>query len=129
MEMVVECGTRFPSILKFDTDDFVEASINGASVEERQVAYELLHDTMNDITFIDDGCRNEDAVNSCIALHVLGYNPIEWFKEFFKQHNKDYKFSSIDVWKFEEHVNRVCKYIHRWGPTGYEGRALHFVIG
>ena len=72
----VSCGTIILRLFDFDLDEFCEAVPTGATEAEVERAIELLEETMNDPTFADDHCRNEDAVNACIALHVLGYDAV-----------------------------------------------------
>ena len=134
--MEVEFGTRDYDKVLFDVDDYGVTITVGSSVENKKNAYDILRSTMNDKTFIDDGCRNDDAVNSCIALHVLGFDPVEWFGNFFDDKKIGSKFLSIDIELFMEHVNRICgvtspyqNYLYRWGPEGSEDSALAYLIG
>ena len=96
--------------------------------ETQQKAIDLLKCTMFDDTFADNGCRNEDAVNACIALHVLGFDPEVWFENFFERNNQDHKFFDRDIEMFMEHVIRVNHYVSKWGPEGKEGAALGYAI-
>lgn len=134
--MEVEFGTENYGKVLFEVDDYGTAMTVGSSVEERKKAYDLLRVTMNDQTFIDDHYRNEDAVNSCIALHVLGYDPCEWFDNFFDDRGVREKFFDCDIEKFMDHVHRICgygkgydtNYLLRWGPVVNEGAALGYAI-
>ena len=134
--MEIECGTH--TLTKFEIDIEVYGCERAWTVDPKDSkrAYDLLRKTMDDITFIDDGHRNDDAVNCCTALHVLGYDPVEWFENFFDTENQDSKFFETDVDKFMDHVRRVCgdtidqpvNYPHRWGPVGDEAHALNYSI-
>jgi hypothetical protein len=134
--MTVEFGTDDYGEVTFSLDDFAKYNSVSSSFEEKAKAYNLLYKTMNDETFIDDGHRNDDAVNCCIALHVLGYDPCEWFDNFFEDHDINVKFFGCDIEKFMDHVHRVCgygpayftNYLFRWGPVGDEGAALGYAI-
>lgn len=134
--MEVEFGTKDYGKVQFEIDGYGSKSPFGANVVEKKIAYDLLRDTMNDRTFIDDNCRNNDAVNSCIALHVLGFDPVEWFGNFFDDEKIGSRFLSIDVDLFMEHVHRICgygsqwdtNYLLRWGPAGNEGAALGYAL-
>lgn len=133
--MEVEFGTNHYGKVSFEIDDYGTGMTTGFSPEERKKAYDLLRKTMNDETFIDDGHRNDDAVNCCIALHVLGYDPVEWFENFFNDESIREKFFNCDINKFDKHVARVCgegsyscNYLHRWGPRGNEGAALGYAL-
>ena len=89
----------------------------------------MLRSTLNDRTFADDGCRNEDAVNSLIAVHVLGYDAEEWMKNFLNDmEDRTGLFHSIDIERFEEHVERVLPYLSKWGPEGNREAALGYAI-
>lgn len=134
--MEVEFGTKNKGKVLFEVDDYGVNLKVGSSPEEFKRAYDLLRETMNDETFIDDGYRNDDAVNSCIALHVLGHDPVEWFGNFFDDAMIKDRFFDSDIYKFKNHVNRICgndylydtNYLHRWGPIGDEGAALGYVL-
>lgn len=123
--MEVECGTRNIEKFMVDLDKYGECD---CKVDPRQhkEAYDLLRRTIDDHTFISDGHRNDDAVNGCIALHVMGYDPQAWFNDFFAA-NED-KFWDRDIEKFEDHVERVCDYIDVWGPDGHEEQALLYAL-
>ena len=126
--MKVTCGTMKRTEIEFDLDKYGECIDNGATDDEKKCARSLLYYTMNDNKFIDDGYRNNDAVNGCIALHVMGYDPVEWFDNFFED-KEDGVFYHCDVEAFADHVERVSKYLHRWGPKGKEGIALDYRLG
>lgn len=126
MKMSVTCGTDIPTTIDVDLDKYDIKRPTRATTQEQVEAFELLKATMDDETFADDHCRNEDAVNGCIALHVLGYNPKIWFAGFAEEYDR--YFFTVDLNKFAEHVDRVCDYLEKWGPAGNEGRALDFVI-
>ena len=128
IEMTVYCGTRTPIEFKIDVDSYAEAVPTNVDKAAWRKAVDLLKCTMFDDTFADDGCRNEDAVDSCIALHVLGFDPEIWFENFFNANNKDGKFFETDISKFMEHVERVNHYVSKWGPEGNEGAALDYAI-
>lgn len=133
--MEVEFGTKEYGKVLFEVDDYDIAITVGSSNGEKIRAYNILRVTMNDPTFIGDGHRNDDAVNSCIALHVLGFDPIAWFKNFFDDSSIESLFYHCDIVEFMDHVNRICgaaapyqNYLYRWGPAGDEGAALGYVI-
>lgn len=124
------CGTYNAAYIEIDTDLYGTVKPTGADDDEREHAMKLLMKTMDDETFADDHERNEDAVNGCIALHVLGYDALAWFENFVEDmkanHSKLWFLSDLD--KFIEHVQRVSAYLDKWGPDGKEGRALDFAI-
>lgn len=66
------------------------------------------------------GRRNDDAVDLCIAVHVLGYDAEEWIPEMLANHRID----PFDYTEFLGHVERVTEYLDSWGPVGNEGDAL-----
>ena len=126
----VSCGTHIVRSFDFDLDEFCEAIPTGATEDEVECAIELLKETMDDPTFADDHCRNEDAVNICIALHVLGYDAVAWLDGFWERYAKPSDvFWDSDWDRFEEHYNRVSGYLSKWGPDGNEGNALNYTIG
>lgn len=122
----ITCGTFIADEIDFDIDCICKPIPTGADEKQQKRALALLVDTMDDMTFADDGCRNDDAVNGCIALHVLGYDPELWFYGFFDRYGK--AFHNCDISKFKDHVNRVSRYLSKWGPEGDEGRALDYAL-
>ena len=136
LKMEITCGTRKPRKFEIDLDKYSDKVETNVSPEERKRAFDLLRATMNDKTFADDHFRNDDAVNGCIALHVLGYDAECWFAAFCNEQkdNDEQRFESISQWwkpdliKFMEHVERVSKYLFRWGPEGNRGAALGYAI-
>ena len=126
--MKVYCGTSRPVRFEIDIEDYGSSVPTDADAATRDKAITLLQSTMFDDTFADDGCRNEDAVNACIALHVLGFDPEVWFENFFERNNQDHKFFETDISKFMEHVERVNRYVGVWGPVGAESEALSFAL-
>ncbi len=128
IKITVYCGTFKPTKIEINVDEYGESVPTNISKETWQRAIDLLRDTMVDKTFADNGCRNEDAVNACIALHVLGFDPEIWFENFFERNNQDSKFFDTDISKFMEHVERVNHYVSKWGPVGNEGAALDYAI-
>lgn len=128
-------GTKDQERLIVDLNDYGTMSEPlDPDSDEYKKAYDILHDTMDDVTFADDGCRNDDAVNSCIALHVLGYDPVRWFEKFFADDYVGQCFYKYDIKKFMEHVYRICgtysgtNYPMQWGPRGNRSAALDYVI-
>lgn len=129
LAMEVFCGTHNAERFDIVLDKYASRKPNEASTVEQQKAFDLLHSTMFDDTFADDGCRNEDAVNACIALHVLGYDAGQWFENFCnEQKRNEERWFPTDLSFFMNHVERVCKYLYRWGPKGNEGNALNYSI-
>ena len=127
-ELTVTCGTYKPHTFTFNISAYGKAEDReGVSDQDLDAAFILLHKTMDDESFIADGCRNEDAVNSCIALHVLGYDPVKWFDRFFKD-NRINEFWFSDIEAFKDHLDRVVPYLEGWGPEGNEGAALGYSI-
>lgn len=135
MKITIECGTLNLFKKTIDLDSFDSETDTGASNAEKMKAIDLLIKTMDDPDFANDGHRNKCAVNLCIALHVLGYDPYKWIRAFCDWASTDVRwFWSSDLTAFMEHVERVCghgggeDYPKRWGPEGNEGRALDYVI-
>lgn len=131
--MVIEdifCGTRAPEQFDIHLDDYCERNKNSATEEDIELALKLFKNTIDNIDFAEDGHRNNDAVNCCIALHVLGYNPLIWFNTFFKEDEvrEDNRFFICDATIFMEHVKRITPYVYKWGPKGNEGNALAFAL-
>ena len=131
-KMEIECGTWNPQKFEIDLDGYALLRpdvLRSVSPEEQKEAYALLHVTLDDVTFADDGCRNEDAVNSLIAVHVLGYDAEEWMESFLADmESRPELFHSCDIGRFEEHVERVLPYLEKWGPEGHEADALGYAI-
>ena len=129
MKMTIDCGTCHHKEFTIDLDDYGTRANLNIDPRDEDAAFELLRVTMDDVSFADDGCRNEDAVNGCIALHVLGYDAEAWFENFCAEQgtNRTQWFQS-DLDKFMEHVERIAKYLYRWGPKGEEAKALGYSI-
>lgn len=138
MKMTIDCGTYRHQEFTIDLDDYGEKE-DRSYIDPRyeDASFALLFATMNDVSFADDGCRNEDAVNGCIALHVLGYDAEAWFENFCaEQGANNTQWFQSDLDKFMDHVKRICgkgsgsytNYLHRWGPKGLEERALDYSI-
>lgn len=128
-EITVCCGTYRADNFTLNIDDPDAAYVEGVESKtwEKDKALEILRrELCKGKLFAAAGCRNDQAVNTCIALHVLGYDPEEWFENFFER-EKD-RFYSSDIESFMEHVERVCDYLYTWGPTGDEGYALRYRI-
>lgn len=129
LKMEITCGTWKPRKFEIDLDKYGDKVETNVSPEERKRAFDLLRATMNDDTFADDHFRNDDAVNGCIALHVLGYDAKDWFAAFCKEQKIDVEqWFTSDLSQFMEHVERVSKYLFRWGPEGDRGAALGYAI-
>lgn len=125
----VKCGTHIPNEIEIDLDLYGKKIPVTATEEEAAEALELFKDTLDDITFAADHHRNEDAVNGCIALHVLGYDAIAWFDNFCEEQKKDWdQWYIADLNKFLEHVDRVGAYLDSWGPEGREADALLYAL-
>jgi len=128
-EITVCCGTYRADNFILNVDDPDAAYVNGvksAAWEKAEALETLRRELCKDKQFAAAGNRNDQAVNTCIALHVLGYDPEEWFENFFER-EKD-RFYSSDIESFMEHVKRVCDYLYTWGPVGDEGDALRYCI-
>lgn len=121
-------GTLNPEETVIDTKEYGDVYSVGASAENYQEALDLLTETLDE-TFASDGHRNDDAVNTCIALHVMGYDAESWLEEFCKEQDKpDGKWKPGDLQLFMDHVYRVVPYLNEWGRPGSEGNALLFAI-
>lgn len=102
-----------------------------ATASQVYTAFCMANDLWMDPLLGSKGRRNKDAVNLCIALHVLGIDDVcEWANvaRDMRVHRHAYT-TSIDSWsEFEEHVQRVSEYLCAWGPDNDMGRALDKVI-
>ena len=128
LEIKIHCGTRNPEEMTIDLEEF--GVRNETDGQKDPVALYLLTSCMNSRDFIDDGHRNQDAVNASIALYVLGFNPPTWFKNFFDfiEDNFPDMFYDTDIDKFWDHLYRVEPYLTTWGPTGRESEALGYAL-
>lgn len=128
-EIEVRCGTRYPETFTIDLNKYDEARPTDADDATWYRALNLLISTMNDPTFADDGCRNNDAVNGCIALYVMGYDAETWFENFCAEQGViERRWYQHDLDKFMEHVERVAPYLRSWGPRDHESEALQYII-
>lgn len=129
MKFEVTCGTRRPDTFWVDLDAYGKYVPTNADAEIHSRAFNLLVSTMNDVSFADDGHRNNDAVNGCIALHVMGYDAASWFYNFCKEQSENLpRWFPSDLDNFMEHVERVAPYLSSWGPSGKESLALNYII-
>ena len=96
-----------------DTDKYCERVCD----EEANVEYakELLEMELKDKTLGKLGHRNNPAVNCCIALYVLGYDPEEWFDKFLDEYAVAMVINKYD---FMLHVERITPYLKDWANTG-----------
>lgn len=127
MKITIRCGTRTPEAFDIKLSDYGEAFKTDAEGNVWLSALELLRNTMNDDTFADDGHRNDDAVNACIALHVMGYDAWMWLENWCAA-QPDKRFFRSDLDKFMEHVDRIVPYLSKWGPKGNESEALRYAL-
>ena len=95
-----------------------------ATDEEIKLALEMLEELLCDPHFAHTGQRNDNAVNLCIAAHVLGYDE----KELIDQLEDKVYLSDVDVYYFDEHVDRVLDYVDSWGPKDNMGKAINYAI-
>ena len=115
MKITINCGTKHHAVQDIDVDKYATRSTKeNVSIVDVGKALYILQSVLEDSTFAFPGNRNNPAVNASIALHVLGYNPVEWFKGFFDASGDDFHYR--DVSAFLDHVYRVAGYIEDWGP-------------
>ena len=94
---------------------------------EKEQAEEILTTELESNLLTFPGFRNDQAVNLCIALHVLGVQDEEqWLSSFLNKYNDAFIIS--DIIEFNQHVHRVSLYLNDWGPKGREYNALGFLI-
>lgn len=124
-------GTKTPGKKLIMLDEYGDRDgRHNLSIHDEKDALDLLEFVLTQGRwFAGDGNRNDNAVNSCIALHVLGYEPEEWFENLFDEPDISKMFYSYDIELFMEHVARVAPYLGTWGPPGREDRALYYKIG
>lgn len=89
-------------------------------------AIATLNDALSRSYFTTPGTRNDSAVDTSIALHMLGcMDTIKWFDEFFR--NNPW-FEERNVNAFRHHLQRVEPYLEEWGGYGNEGNASNYAI-
>lgn len=73
--------------------------------------------------FMQPGCRNDQAVDLSIALHVLGHDPIAWVHENLPRIRRilKHEITSRDAELFDEHLERISYYLEDWSysPWSY----------
>lgn len=73
--------------------------------------------------FMQAGCRNNQAVDLSIALHVLGHDPIAWVHEYLPciKEILKHEITSRDAELFDEHLERISNYLGDWScnPWAY----------
>ena len=128
-KITVNIGTKNPTKFSVDLDEFgdriSDTKLDVGGVKDDMIAV-LEHDMNLGDQWISDGTRNDFAVNDCIALWVLGYNPEKWFEAFLDAHGQLFWISDIEA--FLDHVHRVSEYLGKWGPLGSRNRAIDFMI-
>ena len=127
MNIKVYCGTKDPSSIWLSIESYAAKLHRQITTEDKDHAVDMLRREMSTPKFAASGYRNNQAVNCCIALHVLGYNPISWFEEYFKEFGSTFEASDISA--FMEHLERVVPYLNHWGPLGSEAYAFAYSIG
>ena len=127
MYVQTNCGTRLPMYEKINLDDYNTRVPTHVAVKDEERAIKILTQRLNDAKFADDGNRNDNAVNCCIALHVLGYDACAWFETWCEAQPID-KFFKSDLDLFMEHVERVAPYLEGWGPRGNEALAFGYLV-
>lgn len=96
-----------------------------ADDDEIKEAFKILDDLWMDKNLGAPGRRNDDAVNMCIALHVLGCcKGDKWFALMGDFH----QISAHDHRMFGDHWMRVQDYVSKWGPDGNQGQALEYIV-
>lgn len=124
--MKVHYGTKCAQSSEINLNEYGESNFN---MDENWLkGYNLLCELMNDVAFADNGHRNHDAVNGCIALHVMGYDADEWFNNWCNAQLHEESFFRRDLFTFMDHVNRVVPYLEKWGPAGHREDALNYII-
>lgn len=94
--------------------------------DDIQWAVDTLNDALSRVYFTTPGSRNDSAVDTSIALHVLGCkDTVKWFDEFFRDNPW---FGERNVSAFRRHLIRVEPYLEEWGGFGNEGGATVFAI-
>ena len=125
----VNIGTMTTSRMMLDLDKYGDRDSRCTREEDEVSAIEMLEDVLNEGSmFANAGNRNYGAVNGCIALHVLGYKPDEWFERMFKDDKVSKQFYYHSITLFMDHVKRVADYVDAWGPAGNEGMALYYAL-
>ena len=100
---------------------------NWTTATEKEVmeAVRLLDQLWMDKDLGKPGRRNDDAVNLCIALHVLGcLDTLAWIDLMKDKHVIHW----LDMAKFYSHILRVEPYTLKWGPEDHMGLALDYTI-
>lgn len=130
MEAVIKAylGSN-PQAFKVDPDDYgIRKPRESTSLHDLGIACEMLeHVLCTGIDFAASGHRNDQAVNACIALHVMGYDPEEWLGNFLDDHGWRLA-SRYACFAFMNHVRRIAPYCEKWGPEKEEHEALNFAI-
>lgn len=93
--------------------------------EDWKLAKSIFDDYAGDDGAFEAGRRNDDAVDLCIALHVLGERDvIGTIKDAMRDGGADQEDRILAM----DHVRRVAPYLDGWGPEGSEYRALLYTI-
>lgn len=109
--------------LDFKTD---YTNVSPADMDEDwRLAKSIFDDYVSDEGAFEAGRRNDDAVDLCIALHVLGERDVIGTIE---DAMKAGGASQEDRILAMDHVRRVAPYLDGWGPEGCEHRALLYTI-
>ena len=116
--------SRTGDLCKYPLDLGMAAWGTNARASEIRKAVDMLERYALDPNFGTSGRRNNDAVNVCIAAHVLGFDAADWVAKLCEHHCIDVH----DLNEFEDHVSRVCEYLGSWGPDDDLGRALEKTI-
>lgn len=114
--------------IAFELSDFgvIKKDVRATTLEKEQAEKILLKELGSNL-LTAPGFRNDQAVNLCIALHVLGIHDVELWLSLFLDEYSD-MFHTADILEFNQHAYRVSLYVDDWGPKGQEYRALDFLL-
>lgn len=106
-------------------DDYMNVSPEDMEGDSWKLAKEIFDDYAEDEGAFEAGRRNDDAVDLCIALHVLGERDvIGTIKDAMMAGGADQEDRILAM----DAVRRVAPYLDGWGPKGNEGMATHYCI-
>ena len=88
---------------------------------DARIAEELLQAMLREEDLFEAGRRNDDAVDLCIALHVLGYDAEDAIEALLLDEGRLDRYDMIEAM---DHVLRVSEYLEKWGPDNDRGAAL-----
>lgn len=128
-DFTVFCGTKAGNGIETTDPRFCKLFEFDPDVEKEDCDYAAgeLKFLLADFRFGRPGRRNDDGVNLCIALYVLGVEAAD-MEDWLEDLDRVVDFDDRDYNALMEKVRVVKDYLHGWGPDGHRDEAINFMV-